>query len=90
VGNSLTDAENAALVLWTRSDHSHGNFMEAVREAVARTERRFEQSEDHRIACLRDELAAIRDLAYRGSGDGAADALKAIHQRACRALNEEK
>ncbi len=34
------------------------------------------------------ELAAIRDLAYRGTGSPA-DALTAIHARACRALNEE-
>lgn len=39
---------------------------------------------------LREELAAVRDLAYRGtSGDGDRDALEAIHARACRALNEE-
>jgi hypothetical protein len=37
-----------------------------------------------------EELAAIRDLAYRGtSGDGSRDALEAIHTRACRALNRE-
>ncbi|MFF0378674.1 hypothetical protein [Actinoplanes missouriensis] len=34
------------------------------------------------------ELAAIRDLAFRGAGSPA-DALNTIHQRASRALNEE-
>ncbi len=39
---------------------------------------------------LAAELAAVRDLAYRGtSGDGGRDALESIHTRACRALNEE-
>jgi hypothetical protein len=38
---------------------------------------------------LAEELAAVRDLAYRAGDAGAADALEAIHQRACRALNEE-
>jgi hypothetical protein len=37
----------------------------------------------------RQTVTELRDLAYRGSGDGAADALETIHQRACRALNEE-
>lgn len=90
MGNTLTDAENAALVMWTASDRSHRPFMAAVRHAIGLTEGRLERSEDHRLAFLREELAAVRDLAYRGtSGDGAADALEAIHQRACRALNEE-
>ena len=42
----------------------------------------------HLVNEMRDELAAIRDLAYRGTGSPA-DALTAIHARACRALNEE-
>jgi hypothetical protein len=36
---------------------------------------------------LHYELAAIRDLAFRGVGSPA-DALQGIHERACRALNE--
>ena len=40
------------------------------------------------VAGTREELAAIRDLAYRGTGSPA-DALNAIHARACRALDKE-
>ncbi|MGX6604819.1 hypothetical protein ACWKSP_22225 [Micromonosporaceae bacterium Da 78-11] len=40
-----------------------------------------------RISDLYDELSTIRDIAYRaGSGDAAADALSAIHERASRAV----
>ncbi len=35
---------------------------------------------------LRDELAAIRDIAYRAGDAGAMDALEAIHARASRAV----
>lgn len=86
---ALTAAENAALVLWTGSDHSHAAFMAAVRQAIGYTERRYEESEDYRAALLGQAMAEIRDLAYRASGDGAADALNTIHQRACRALTKE-
>lgn len=37
----------------------------------------------------RQTVTELRDIAYRGGGDGAADALEAIHSRACRALTEE-
>ena len=46
------------------------------------------QDATDRIEHLETELAAIRDLAYRGVGNPA-DALEAIHKRACRALDEE-
>lgn len=88
MGNDLTSAENAALVIWSSRWASRDTLLAAVREAVAITERRCKQSEDHRIAFLREELAAVRDIAYRGAGDPAS-ALDAIHARACRALNEE-
>lgn len=88
--NDLTNAENAALVMWTRSDHTHDAFLAAVRQAVGITEGRYEQAEDHRILFLREELAAVRDLAYRGANEhGARDAVEAIFERAGRALNAE-
>ncbi len=37
---------------------------------------------------LRDELSAVRDLAYRGTGSPT-DALEAIHRRASRAIAGE-
>jgi hypothetical protein len=40
------------------------------------------------LESYRQTLGEIRDLAYRGVGSPA-DALGAIHRRACRALNEE-
>jgi hypothetical protein len=47
------------------------------------------QDASNRIEHLEAELAAVRDIAYRAGDAGAVDALQAIHQRACRALNEE-
>jgi hypothetical protein len=88
MGNNLTDAENAALVLWTNSDHTHDAFMAAVRQAIGNTERRHNRADDVHIAFLRAELAAIRDLAYCGSGSPA-DAVEAIRTRANRALDAE-
>lgn len=86
---TLSDAELEALALSSIADSTDvlRAIRGAIREAVAAAERRFEQSEDHRIAFLAEELAAVRDLAYRGVGDPAS-ALDAIHARACRALNE--
>jgi hypothetical protein len=84
--NALTTAENAALVSWTRSDHSRDAFMFAVREAIGITERQHQMSEDAHAAILEGELEAIRNIAYRASGDGMRDALEAIHQRASRVL----
>jgi hypothetical protein len=88
--SGLSDAENAALVLWTRSNHGHDAFRAAVRQAVEITERRYESSEDYRAALLGQTLAEIRDIAYRASGAGAIDALTEIHRRASRALNREE
>ena len=81
----LTTAENAALVIWTANGSSRETLLAAVREAVRITERRYEMAEDAHAAILEGELAAIRDLAYRGVGSPK-DALEAIHQRAVRAL----
>lgn len=47
------------------------------------------QDATDRIGHLEAELAAIRDIAYRAGSAGAVDALEAIHQRACRALDKE-
>ncbi len=52
-------------------------------------ERRRDVSDEARIQSLRDELGAIRDLAYRGTGSPA-DALEAIRTRASRALNNKE
>jgi hypothetical protein len=87
---ALTDAENAALVVWTQQGSSRDTLLAAVRIAVEITERRYENSEDHRAALLGQTLAEIRDLAYRAGAAGAVDALTEIHRRASRALNREE
>lgn len=76
-------------MIWTQRGSSRDTLLAAVRAAVEVTERRFEQSDDHLIAHLREELAAVRDLAYRSVGNPA-DALDTIHQRASRALTKEQ
>lgn len=75
---------------WSRGSADSTQALIAVRAAVREMDRRRDQSDDHQILFLREELAAIRDLAYRvGPGDAAQDALEAIHFRASRALNTE-
>ncbi len=84
----LTPAENDAMAVLTREGFSHPGVRAAVRAAIARTERRYEQCENARLAILLEELTAIRDIAYRGTGSPA-DAIEAIHQRASRVLAAE-
>lgn len=87
---TLTDAERAGMDVWNNGGSADSTqALCAVRAALRFAECRREQSEDAQIAILREALAAVRDIAYRASGDGARDALEAIHARACRALNEE-
>jgi hypothetical protein len=42
------------------------------------------------IDILQNELRVIRDLAYRGSGPGARDAVEAIFERASKALGVDR
>lgn len=54
---------------------------EQIRDRLAIAEATLEK--------LRDEMAAIRDIAYRAGAAGARDALEAIHSRAAQAAHEE-
>lgn len=57
-------------------------------DAITAATHTARQSADE-VQHLRDELEAIANLAYRGSGDGATDALAEIHRRAREALGKE-
>ncbi len=68
---ATTAAENAALVMWTGSDHNHAAFMAAVREAIRITEARYEQAEDFRLAVADQALTEMSGMlmAFTASGD---------------------
>ncbi len=62
---TLTDAEREALAIYDSRFSSRDTVLAAVRAAVSATERRFEQSEDHRIAVLESVMVECRDMIRR-------------------------